>query len=331
MASVEKAGVGPRGAQSWRHAFIASFPGMPNDERIDAETAAAWACVSPTVIEIGREQALENIERVMDDLDDVYIGLPTAVWNVYRQLRRDRVLVSLDGHGADELMGAYNQEGQAWQFRIRNLLARWTSAQPAVAGALDLARAALLKRRGMLFMRASLRPLPPQFPLVAAEDQLPDNWGGLNRRLYRMFHGNVLPTILRNFDRLSMAHGIEVRMPFMDWRLVAYTMSLPDASKNAHGYTKMVARRAMAGGMPESIRMRMKKIGFNSPMPQWLNGPLAGWAEAVLQRSVPAFDELFDSPLLARTAAMLTRTQGWNWENVNRIWPYLNLKWLLAR
>ena len=38
----------------------------------------------------------------------------------------------------------------------------------------------------------------------------------------------VLPTILRNFDRVSMAHGIEVRMPFMDWRLVTYTMALPE-------------------------------------------------------------------------------------------------------
>ena len=67
----------------------------------------------------------------------------------------------------------------------------------------------------------------------------------MNRRLYRMFHGTVLPTILRNFDRLSMAHGVEVRMPFMDWRLVTYTMALPETSKSSDGYTKMVARQAM--------------------------------------------------------------------------------------
>ena len=70
--------------------------------------------------------------------------------------------------------------------------------------------------------------------------------GRPERRLYRMFHSTVLPTILRNFDRLSMAHGVEVRMPFMDWRLVTYTMALPESSKSADGYTKAVARRAMA-------------------------------------------------------------------------------------
>jgi asparagine synthase (glutamine-hydrolysing) len=331
MASVEQAGMGPRAARAWRHAFVASFPGMPNDERPDAEVAAAWAGVTPTVIDIGRDRALEAIDRVMDDLDDVYIGLPTAVWHLYRELKRDRVLVSLDGHGADELMGAYSQEGEAWNFRLRNLLGRWTSGQSAVASAIDCARALTLKSRGLLFFREGIRHLPPILSLVGDGDPLPDAWGGLNRRLYRMFHATVLPTILRNFDRLSMAHGIEVRMPFMDWRLVTYTMSLPDTSKSADGYTKVVARRAMEGKMPETIRMQARKVGFNSPMPQWLNGPLGEWANSLLRQSVPAFDELFDSPKLAKTVSLLVNRRSWDWESATRIWPYLNLKWLLAR
>src|SRR5712671_413625 len=52
MASIEKAGMGPRGARQWRHAIVATFPGLPTDERSDAEAAAAWAAVTPTVIEI---------------------------------------------------------------------------------------------------------------------------------------------------------------------------------------------------------------------------------------------------------------------------------------
>jgi asparagine synthase (glutamine-hydrolysing) len=331
MASLEQSGIGQRGARSWRHAFVASFPGMPNDERPDAEIAAAWAAVTPTVIEIGRDQALEAIERVMSDLDDVYLGLPTAVWNIYRELRNHRVLVSLDGHGADELMGAYSQEGQAWAFRLKNLMGRYSSGQPAAQSAVDFARAAMLKGKGFLYLRGGLRHLPPILSLVGADDTLPETWGGLNRRLYRMFHSSVLPTILRNFDRLSMAHGVEVRMPFMDWRLVTYTMALPDASKSSNGYTKVVARLAMAGKMPETIRMRAKKIGFNSPMPEWLNGPLVHWTNSVLQQPVPSFDDLFDTPGLLKTVKRLSSTQTWNWESAGRIWPYLNLKWLLAR
>src|SRR5579862_120696 len=225
MAATEKAGAGPRSARAWRYAIAASMPG-DNDERPNAEAAAAWAGVSPTVLTISSDYALEYVERVLADLDDVYVGLPTPAWCVYREFRRQRVLVSLDGHGADELMGAYSQAGQAWSFRWRNFLARLSSAGSAVMnGALDSARALALKQRGHLFLRGVQRRLPPRLALTGEADALPAEWGSLNRRLYHMFHGTVLPTILRNFDRLAMAHGIEVRMPFMDYRLVGFTMA----------------------------------------------------------------------------------------------------------
>ena len=146
-----------------------------------------------------------------------------------------------------------------------------------------------------------------------------------------MFHGTALPTILRNFDRASIAHGIEVRMPFMDWRLVTYTMALPETSKFSDGYTKMVARRAMEGRMPESIRMGHRKVGFNSPMPEWLNGPLSGWTASLFDRKVPAFSELVDEVRLRKAVDRLTASKTWDWEFVGRIWPYLNMKWMMAR
>jgi asparagine synthase (glutamine-hydrolysing) len=173
--------------------------------------------------------------------------------------------------------------------------------------------------------------MPAPLNVVGDDDTLPDDWGSLNKRLYRMFHGTVLPTILRNFDRISMAHGIEVRMPFMDWRLVTHTMALPEASKSSDGYTKLVARKAMANLMPESIRMGRRKVGFNSPMPEWLNGPLSGWTAALLQQKVSAFSELVDEARLRAAVDRLTITKTWDWEAVGRIWPYLNMKWAMAR
>lgn len=332
MAAAEAAGRGPRSATAWRHAVVASFPGTPTDERPQAEEAANWAGVTPTVLPISRDYALEYLEQVLGDLDDVYIGLPTPVWCVYRELRRQQVLVSLDGHGADELMGAYSQAGQAWSFHLRNFIARLLSmGSSLLSRGVDVARAAALRQRGHFFLRGGLARLPAPLPLVGAHDELPPEWGALNRRLYQMFHADVLPTILRNFDRLSMAHGVEVRMPFMDPRLVTYAMALPDESKVGDGYTKMVARRAMAGAMPESIRMNARKVGFNSPMPDWLNGPLAGWVQGLLAESVPAFDELVDVGRLRTTVSALAQRHGWDWVSAGRIWPYLHLKWMLAR
>ncbi|QPF82979.1 asparagine synthase (glutamine-hydrolyzing) [Bradyrhizobium genosp. L] len=331
MASHERAGMGPRDSTAWRHAFVATFPGASNDERPAAEEAAAWAEVEPTFLAIGRGDALTDLDRILADNDDVYIGLPSAAWLIYRELRRQNVTVSLDGHGADELMGAYLQEGQSAAFRVRNAAAALTSRLPFAQRGVDLARAQMIRRQGHYFLRGGLAATPAPLPLVAEDDELPRDWGALNRRLYRMFHSSTLPTILRNFDRLSMAHGIEVRMPFMDWRLVTYTMALPETSKLSDGITKAVARKAMANLMPESIRTARRKVGFNSPMPEWLNGPLSSWTAELLARKVPAFADMVDEVQLVRAVGRLTARQGWDWESVGRIWPYLNMKWMLAR
>ncbi len=331
MSEAEKAGMGPRGNHAWRHAFVASFPGSPHDERVQAEEAAAWAGVDPTILEIGTEYALRDFDRILEDMDDVYIGLPTAAWLIYRELRRQKVLVSLDGHGADELMGGYLQEGGGGAFQLRNLLSGIVSRWRFLEGTVDLARAAILKQRGQFFLRGGLSSLPRPFPVVGDDDQLPSEWGSFNRRLYRMLHGTVLPTILRNFDRMSMAHGIEVRMPFLDWRLVTFSVALPEEAKHAGGISKLIARRAMAGRMPELIRAGKRKVGFNAPMPEWLNGPLSDWTASLLERKVAAFSELVDEPALEKAVLSLNRDKSWNWESAGRIWPYLHMKWTLAR
>jgi asparagine synthase (glutamine-hydrolysing) len=331
MSEAEKTGMDPRGNHAWRHAFVASFPGSPNDERPQAEEAATWAGVNPTILQIGADDALRDFDRVLEDMDDIYIGLPTAVWLIYRELRRRKVLVSLDGHGADELMGGYLQAGGARVFKLRNLLSGIMSRWKFLTRVVDFTRAALMKWKGQFFLRGGVSSLPPPFPVVGDDDRLPNEWGSFNRRLYRMLHGTVLPTILRNFDRLSMAHGIEVRMPFLDWRLVTYSVALPDEEKYAGGISKLVARRAMAGHMPEAIRTAKRKIGFNSPMPEWLNGPLSDWTVSLLAKKVGAFAELVDEPALEKAVLTLNRNKSWDWDSAGRIWPYLHMKWLLAR
>src|SRR5665213_2422351 len=90
MSAHERAGMGPRDSAAWRHAFVATFPGASNDERPMAEEAAAWAKVDPTFVEIGPNDALADLDRILDDTDDVYIGLPSAAWLIYQELRRKK-------------------------------------------------------------------------------------------------------------------------------------------------------------------------------------------------------------------------------------------------
>ena len=99
-----------------------------------------------------------------------------------------------------------------------------------------------------------------------------------SRVLFNLFHYTVLPTLLRNYDRYSMFSGVEVRMPFMDFRLVAYTFSLPWTSKLGGGFTKRIQRDALKGVLGDDVRLRRDKIGWNAPMHEWFAGP---WSDNI--------------------------------------------------
>ena len=79
-----------------------------------------------------------------------------------------------------------------------------------------------------------------------------------------------------------MASGVEIRMPFMDHRIVTYCFSLPWTSKVGGGYTKRILRDAMKGIVPDEVRLRRDKIGWNAPMHEWLSGPLRPEVESIL-------------------------------------------------
>lgn len=356
LAEIGRQRKDPRQAQDWQQAFVATFPGASNDERVQAEEAIRFAGIQARFMPVTESDALLNIHKILMDFDDVYIGLPTPVWLIYRELRKAKVVVSLDGHGADELMGGYEQmdymtfhDAPSLLFSpIRNMRLmkeHMTSLSSDGKGLLDTltttGMSALLYHPDLAFLRRIMRSICPdqegaflrrnvRFPhddFIAppSNDKLPSHWGEINRMLYPMFHSSILPTILRNFDRLSMAHGVEVRMPFMDWRLVTFVFSLPDSSKLGDGFTKRVARLGMAGKMPDSIRLSKTKIGFNSPLPEWLNGPLQPWVNGFLTKSKE--HELIDLPRFQRFLKENMDKRSWAWPNTVTAWRLLHFLW----
>lgn len=150
----------------------------------------------------------------------------------------------------------------------------------------------------------------------------------LNATLDNDFHRTLLPSILKNFDRCSMAHGIEVRLPFMDYRLVSYAFSLPPEDKLGGGYTKRILREAMVGIMPESIRTRRTKIGFNAPMIDWFNGGLQPLVQDCVTH--PAWNEnpWWDGPTEARALMAKCSARAWtagDWDESLKAWSRMNL------
>jgi len=95
----------------------------------------------------------------------------------------------------------------------------------------------------------------------------------LNDVLYYNSFTNGLEELLRYADRNSMAHGREVRLPFLQHHLVEFVFSLPAHFKIRNGYTKWILRQSMNRKLPDKIAWQTSKIGFEPPQQKWMKEP----------------------------------------------------------
>lgn len=353
-----------RAPADWQQAFVACFPGTSLDERAYAEEVVRHTGIRAHYETIEEGMALDVLERVIFDLEGIYWVPLVGPWGIYRAMRERGIRVSLDGHGADELLGGYHffveraldgvlTGGFDWRryCDLKRVLAGLKSGSGQVTRAGISGDIAWFVKRelGHLRLLTPLREarrrlgrLRTAFGASAAGamaaggeiSHAPSN-GKLYREeadaelaglpplsamLYSWFHRSVLPTILRSYDRASMAHGIEVRMPFMDWRLVSYAFALPEESKIGGGYTKRILRLAMQGLMPDSIRLRTNKIGFTTPLDQWARTSLATWFRDTTGNRDFLERDLWNGPLVREQTAAAVAGQG----SVAQAWPVIN-------
>jgi asparagine synthase (glutamine-hydrolysing) len=216
------------------------------------------------------------------------------------QMSRRHVTVALSGEGADELFGGYctyiadryarhlRRVPAAWRRLGARLLRRWPVSDEKVSFEYKLKRflsgsllspveahfywsgtfsqdekAALLIRNGWPPLASLLAALPPEAHEI---DEL-GRFLWLDQRYY-------LPDdILYKCDRMSMAHALEVRPPFLDHRIVEFAASLPSQMKVRGSRLKHVLKETMRGKLP-AVVLERRKEGFDIPVHQWLRGPL---------------------------------------------------------
>lgn len=138
------------------------------------------------------------------------------------------------------------------------------------------------------------------------------------------FNYRNIPCNMRDFDRAAMQHGIEIRMPFMDYRLVDFCFSLPMKYKVGHGFTKLVLREAMKGIMPETIRTRKTKIGMAAPINDWFNGSLSEYIldEVSSQKFLNA--PYWNGKKIKAFVEEKCRAGSWQFMEAQRFWNILN-------
>jgi len=120
-------------------------------------------------------------------------------------------------------------------------------------------------------------------------------------------HVYLPDNILTKADRMSMAHSLEARVPYLDTSLVELAARLPSQMKLHRLTKKYVLKRALVGCVPSAI-LRGKKRGFNVPIPAWLRGELREMVADVLSptalRRVGLFDPTYVQALIAEHDAM---------------------------
>jgi asparagine synthase (glutamine-hydrolysing) len=109
-----------------------------------------------------------------------------------------------------------------------------------------------------------------------------------------------LPALLTFGDRISMAHSVESRLPFLDHRLVELVFPLPFDAKMRGRLTKYILRRSLGPDLPPEILARRRKIGFATPYGQWLDGHYAKSIRPVLVSRAALDRSIFDADGLRR-------------------------------
>jgi len=274
--------------------FSAVFPGFEKDESTFINLLSKqWNIknhpISPTALQLANDfSRLCHYQEEPFPSSSIY-----AQYKVYETASQHHVPVLLDGQGADEIFAGYHkyihwylqevinrnrfskfnrerknfsQNNISYNWGLKNYIAAWLPSHVSIA---------LEKKE---FNKIIHNPDLNKDFLHAINGR---EWEGihkpvvtkLNDILYFNTMQNGLEELLRYADRNSMAHSVEVRLPFLFADLVKFVFSLPSHLKINQGFTKYILRKTLEKRLPEEITWRTDKIGFEPPQKLWTEHP----------------------------------------------------------
>lgn len=327
------------------HTFTGRFPGSAADEWRYAMPVISASRVTSHVTEPTADRFAAELPEFMW-YNELPVGSSSqyAQYCVFRLAKEQGITVLLDGQGADELLGGYEQyfrfyvqaltergetdrlerdlpqiraryplaltpPARGWRDRLPFGLRRWLSHQLGIGTNLLYGLKSEVARR------------------VAKENQRgrDERFHALTSALHQDSFGMYLTTLLRYGDRNSMAHSREVRLPFCDHRLAELALSLPPQHLMGEAQTKRLLRESMRGILPEEVRTRWNKQGFRPPQETWFQGPLLAMAEDLLHSKLFIESPYWDAPWWHR---LLERLKGGETQLGWTLWqPFIAEAW----
>ena len=202
-----------------------------------------------------------------------------AQYSVFKEARKNGIIVMLDGQGADEILAGYHPfagihlASLLRRLRLREFLKEFRALKrvwPNVS---------VTK-----YMLSNMLPESLKVPLRRKFGgsqffSVPEDYDGgykwmnvknITEYAYKLVFEFSLPALLHWEDRDSMAFSVESRVPYLDHRIVEFLLSLPESYIIRNGYTKAILRDSMRGIVPDKILDRKDKIGFATPEEMWM-------------------------------------------------------------
>jgi asparagine synthase (glutamine-hydrolysing) len=284
--------------------FSAGFREKTYDERPYSRLAAErlGACHHEIVVDQNMAGTLPDLVWGLDEPFGDASALPLYV---LARFARPSITVALSGDGADEILGGYptlQADRLAGLYRripawARRLIASAVRRLPVSFDKVSFDLKARQFVTGVEHDRAvwhyywrlittetdKKTLIDPDMQRLCAGPSAPERFAAvynaasglspLNRQMIVDMHTWLANDILTKVDRATMAHGLEVRCPFLDHHLIEFAFGLPFDLKVRGRVSKYLLKRALRSALPSEI-LRRKKAGFNVPVSLWLNGSM---------------------------------------------------------
>jgi asparagine synthase (glutamine-hydrolysing) len=251
------------------------------------------------------QEYMNELPKIMWHMDDP-LADPACIplYFVAREARK-HVTVVLSGEGADELFGGYNIYREPQDLEMFNKIPR--------AGKVLLKGIANMMPEGMKgksFIERGVTPMEERYignAKMFTEEEKREllsvyreglHFTDITKPLYKEtkgydpvdtmqyidIHTWMRGDILLKADKMTMAHSLELRVPFLDKEVFEAASKIPTSLKTANGTTKYILRKAAEGIVPEHVLNR-KKLGFPVPIRHWLKNEMNEWAKTIIRES----------------------------------------------
>lgn len=274
--------------QYTHHCFTASFTGFERDETAHAAMVAKQFDLIHHSTTINETDVVSLMQKVAAVQEEPFSSASVlAQYKVFEAARQKSVTVLLDGQGADEVLAGYRKYYKWWWQELYRQKKLGKSGEFTAAQALGVNEsfgpknklAALLPEFSASILQSRKGKKAFRHPDLNRDFAFENKRNlyystpatfDLNGALYYNTFVNGLEELLRLADRNSMAHSVEVRLPFLQHQLVEFLFTLPPHFKIHQGWTKWLLRKVAEPRLPKEIVWRKDKVGYEPPQEAWM-------------------------------------------------------------